>query len=240
VEFIELANLGTEALDLSQVRFAEGIEFAFAGSAVTSLAPGELVVIVSNRTLFTARYGESGIRIAGEYSGRLDNGAEWISLVLGEGLTIQEFLYLDDWYPSTDGGGFSLVAADPHASGDRWSTKEAWHESASVHGSPGAAETGAPAGLQVPGDLNQSGSVTISDAAGLIRQLFLGPVTLPCAGGTLEGAGNRILLDVEGDGAVDLTDGIYMLGYLFLSGPPPVLGTSCVPIAGCPSACAAR
>ena len=39
-EFIELMNVGSTAIDLTGVRFVEGVEFDFAGSAVTQLAPG--------------------------------------------------------------------------------------------------------------------------------------------------------------------------------------------------------
>src|SRR6185503_17190868 len=68
-EFVELYNPGTAPFDLNGVRFVDGIEFDFTGSAVTELAPGAHVLIVQNRAALEQRYGV-GLPIAGEYSGR--------------------------------------------------------------------------------------------------------------------------------------------------------------------------
>jgi serine/threonine protein kinase len=43
--------------------------------------------------------------------------------------------------------------------------------------------------------------------------------------------------DVNGDGAIDLSDPVSSLTYLFSTGRPPVLGTECVRITGCPDKC---
>ena len=43
-EWIELKNVGPGPLDLTPVRFTKGIDFDFAGSAVTTLEPGERVL----------------------------------------------------------------------------------------------------------------------------------------------------------------------------------------------------
>jgi hypothetical protein len=92
--------------------------------------------------------------------------------------------------------------------------------------------------LQVPGDCNQDGKLDISDAVCLLGHLFLGnPTTLPCDGGTILDPGNLALLNSNGDVKVDLSDAVYTLLYLFNGGTAPVLGTSCQPIGGCPSAC---
>jgi hypothetical protein len=45
------------------------------------------------------------------------------------------------------------------------------------------------------------------------------------------------LLDVNADGKLDLSDPVSLLGFLFLGGTPPVLGTECIKIAGCPAKC---
>jgi hypothetical protein len=44
-------------------------------------------------------------------------------------------------------------------------------------------------------------------------------------------------MNVNGDASVNLTDAIYILSYLFQSGPAPKLGARCIPIVGCPDAC---
>jgi hypothetical protein len=96
-------------------------------------------------------------------------------------------------------------------------------------------------GLQLPGDLNQDGRLTISDAVALLRHYAGGAdVPFPCAGGGPDHESNRVLLDSDGDGTVDLTDAIYLLTYLFRSGPAPVRGTTCVFLTDCPDICSGQ
>jgi hypothetical protein len=96
----------------------------------------------------------------------------------------------------------------------------------------------APAGLQRPGDLDQDGALTISDAVGVLRLLFAGAETpLPCAGESLQKGGNLALLDVNDDRGVDVSDAVYTLLHLFAGGPSPALGDGCVRIEDCPSVC---
>jgi hypothetical protein len=94
-------------------------------------------------------------------------------------------------------------------------------------------------GRQLPGDGNQDRSLDISDALILILYLF-GDAGRPppCDGATVHEGGNRTLLDLNADLEVDLTDAIHLLSYLFTAGAPPAAGVSCIPIAGCPDACA--
>ena len=109
-EFIELANIGTEAINLNLCRFTNGIDFTFGD---LTLAPGERTVVVNNRALFEETYPDFTGSIAGEYIGSLDNMGERITLVDPTGQTIHNFTYLDTWYDITDGGGFSLTIKDP-------------------------------------------------------------------------------------------------------------------------------
>ncbi len=92
--------------------------------------------------------------------------------------------------------------------------------------------------VRLPGDCNADGTTDVSDAICLFGLLFLGRGTVPCPGG-LEEAANLAVLDWNGDRAVDLSDGIAELWYLFGMGAPAphVLGSACVPIAGCGQAC---
>ncbi len=109
-EFIELANIGTEAINLNLCRFTNGIDFT---SGDLTLAPGERTVVINNRALFEETYPDFTGSIAGEYVGSLDNMGERITLVDPTGQTIHNFTYLDTWYDITDGGGFSLTIKDP-------------------------------------------------------------------------------------------------------------------------------
>ena len=111
-EFIELKNLGEGALDLSNVAFTAGVTFAFGDSGITSLAPGEIVLIVEDQQAFELRYGQDvSDRIAGEYTGRLANGGERITLEDSQFGTLMDFTYGDGrgWPLGTDRVGHSLV-----------------------------------------------------------------------------------------------------------------------------------
>jgi hypothetical protein len=136
-EYIELKNIGPSTLSLLGVRFTNGISFGFTSSGVSSLAPGQRVLVVRNGAAFASRYG-TGFPIAGQFSGALDNGGERIRLIDTSGEEILDFEYDNDWYPITDGHGFSLVTADENQDPDLWDNKEGWRASGQLGGSPGA------------------------------------------------------------------------------------------------------
>jgi hypothetical protein len=239
LEFIELYNAGARILDLTAVSLTAGVEFAFAGSDVTSLEPGRFAVVVANRRAFTAVYGGLGGALAGEYRGRISNSGERIALTYGKNLPILEFTFDDGWYPETDGLGRSLVLALPDGPAASWSSAAGWKPSAAAGGSPGGADGPAsPAGRQLPGDFRQDGRLNISDVAGLLRYLFVdGARRLPCGDGRIDDPTNRALLDASGDSAIDPSDAIHLLRFLFSSGPAPAAGRTCAPLPGCPDAC---
>jgi hypothetical protein len=143
-EFIKLTNIGTEVLDLNGVKFVNGIQFSFSGSAVTNLLPGDHVVVVKNIEAFTERYGEIA-RIAGEYEGNLSNSGERLRLDDSSNEKILDFDYSDRWYPITDGHGFSLVIVDPHVPHNAWDRKSSWRPSGRLHGSPAGTDPEPPA-----------------------------------------------------------------------------------------------
>ncbi len=101
------------------------------------LAPGECILVVKNIAAFESRYG-TGYRIAGEYSGTLDNSGDHIVLLGPVGEVILDFTYSDDWYHLTDGLGFSLVNANPGGPGAGYGSSTNWRGSSYQGGSPGA------------------------------------------------------------------------------------------------------
>ena len=136
-EYFELRNLSpTATLDLTGVRLVNGVEFQFAGSAITSLAPRARVLVVKNPTAFAARYG-SGLPVAGTFTGNLDNAGERLELLDASNEEILDFSYNDDWYPLANGHGFSLVVVDEAADPDAWNRRSQWRPSGAVSGSPG-------------------------------------------------------------------------------------------------------
>ena len=123
-DYIELQNVSDVTLDLTGVRFVDGVEYIF---PAMTLDPGEYTVVVSNLNAFESRYG-TGINVAGEYSLELSNGGEDIVLTLAWPLeaAILRFEYDDVWYPLTDGDGCSLVIRDPTANPATWDQAESW------------------------------------------------------------------------------------------------------------------
>ncbi len=143
-EYVELKNVSSNVtLNLTGVRFTNGIYFSFTGSAVTSLGPGQSVLVVRDAAAFAARYG-NGFNIAGQYTGHLANNGETIRLDDAAGEKILEFAYDNKWYPATDGLGFSLVIVDENAPWYSWELKESWRPSARLNGSPGTSDPQPP------------------------------------------------------------------------------------------------
>ncbi len=121
-----MVNTSTsETIDLTGVRFEEGIDYSFADR--TQLAPGDRVVI-----------GQS--QFAG--GSRLADGGERLTLVDGGGSLIFDFRYRDGnpWPESADGGGFSLVRTDFSPGGDL-DDPHSWRPSVDHGGSPGGSDS---------------------------------------------------------------------------------------------------
>jgi hypothetical protein len=99
-------------------------------------------VVVQDQSAFITRYG-TGINVAGQYTGRLNNAGEKIRLEDALGQIILEFSYKDGWRSITDGEDFSLTIIDP-ANPDlgSWDEKDSWRASAYPGGSPGRDDTG--------------------------------------------------------------------------------------------------
>ena len=174
LEFLELRNVSTtESLDLSGVRFVDGVDFDFSTSTVKRLDPGARLVVVANATAFAARYGTT-VPVAGQYVGRLDNGGERLRLVDAQGEEILDFGF-KDWFPGADGGGFSMEVVDEQASPDSWGDKTQWRVGSVLGGSPGTGGSAeglrlsaelTPAGLRLrfPALVNQRYSLQVSEA----------------------------------------------------------------------------
>ena len=138
-EFIELTNIGTTPLDLSGVRFTDGVTFDFTGSGAATLFPGEFIVVVGDAGLFNQIYPSSNITVAGQFSGRL-NQEERLTLVGPLDEPILDFVYDDDWFAVTDDefAPFSINALDLHADPQSWDSVRNWRPSSLAGGSPGS------------------------------------------------------------------------------------------------------
>ncbi len=143
-EFIELCNTGPTTLDLKYVVFNEGISFAFAGSTVQSLAPGQYVVVAANPATFASRYGTS-IPVAGQFTGKLSNEGEKVALTGQWNAPVLSLTYNNgrSWPLAAAGAGHSLVPrqADMTDSQDYGAN---WRASTYRIGSPGQADPQCP------------------------------------------------------------------------------------------------
>ncbi len=138
-EFIELKNIGTTSLKLDGAKLTKGVSYTFPPTGNLMLAPGACIIIAKNRTAFTSRYSNPGIRLApGAYMGSLDNAGETVKLEDRTNGTILEFKYEDRWFKNTDGLGYSLTIKNPAGPNlDNWGDSGAWQSSPQPGGSPG-------------------------------------------------------------------------------------------------------
>lgn len=136
-EFIEITNIGSTTVDLSNVAITDGVSFRFADAAIKQIAPGQRIVVVENIDDFRARYGKTGIAIAGQYKDKLSNGGERVILTYGKNIPILDFTYDDKWHPMADGQGRSLEIIAPNGMVDKWSSSSGWRASTGRGGTPG-------------------------------------------------------------------------------------------------------
>jgi hypothetical protein len=176
-EFIELLNIsGSITLNLTNVRFTQGVEFNFTGSAITSLPPGARVLIARDMAAFNRAYG-TGLPVAGIFtnSSALNNGGESVKLEDADNGTIQEFSYDDapPWPTGTDGASYSLILIAPHTNPDP-ALAASWRASPRPGGSPGRADV-VPFPADPLADANGNGERDLIDYA-LGNDLGLPPI----------------------------------------------------------------
>lgn len=141
-EFVEIANISPDKVSLAGMQFVQGelgqgIGFAFNDGSTYSLAAGARAIVVKNRLAFAQRYG-AGIPIAGEYSGRLENGGDLITLKGAGGAVIAAISYGDacPWPVAADGAGYSLTFA-----GGAPADAANWRSSIAPGGTPGTSDS---------------------------------------------------------------------------------------------------
>ncbi len=139
-------NAGLQTLDLSGLRFDEGINFEFANSSVQFLAPGERMVLAHHASAFAFRH--PGVMVAGYFTdSSLSSGGESLAIVDAVGSPVLGFEYDDegDWPGRADGNGSSAELIDPAAAlaapslTDHLNDGDHWRSSAEFMGSPGVA-----------------------------------------------------------------------------------------------------
>jgi hypothetical protein len=140
-EFIELVNLSkTRTLDLTGLRFVNGIDYQFPSS---TLAPGARALIAGREPAFIARYGSEHPVIGSYQNGnnnKLANRGERLVLMDASGIPIADLTWSHDnpWPASADGDGYSLILMCPELNDPTLPTS--WRTSASPGGNPGSSD----------------------------------------------------------------------------------------------------
>lgn len=122
LQFIELWNSRTNAVDLAGWSFRRGVKFTFPQD--TRVAAGGFAVVCGRRADFVERYG-TNVFVAGEFEGRLSHGGERLELADATGRVVDSVIYSDraPWPLAADGHGASLERIAPAAPGsdpDNW------------------------------------------------------------------------------------------------------------------------
>jgi hypothetical protein len=134
LEFIELKNVGSAAVNLGALECTDGIEYRFPGDA--EIPAGGFYVIASNKDCFAKRY---DFDPDGVYSGQLSNSGEKIEITdraSNDVIISQTYSDGGNWPKEADGGGYSLVPMNPNPGNDE-TDPEYWRGSSSIGGSPG-------------------------------------------------------------------------------------------------------
>lgn len=131
-DFLELANTGADAVDVSGWRFTAGVTAIL--PAGTAIPAGGHVVVAKDAARFQSLYGFAPVAA---YSGNLSNGGETVTLVDGADAVIDTVTYADTapWPPAADGTGPSLELRGLLYDN---TLAENWGASAVTGGTPGA------------------------------------------------------------------------------------------------------
>lgn len=134
-EFLELYNSSTSHLDLSGLRFSDGITYTFPDGTI--LQSGNYLTLAHSSSHYQQLYEHAP---SGQYEGKLSNSGEKIRLQTTNAVGVIEFTFNDSWYPNSDGLGQSLQLRDNNLENVQLSDPSAWRASHIRHGTPGTAE----------------------------------------------------------------------------------------------------
>jgi hypothetical protein len=130
-EFVELLNTGDRVLTLEGLQLSNAVSYVF---GLEFLAPGERLLVVENEGTFTSAYPLANARLAGQWSGRLNNAGERLVLQSAD-TVIVDLVYLPHapWPGAANGTGHSLeyIGGPPAAAAS-------WRKSCSPFPTPGS------------------------------------------------------------------------------------------------------
>ena len=141
-EFIELYNASDSVLDLSNLKFSDGVEFLFPERSL--LRPNTVGLVVEDIEQFSQRYSDPNsefyfpdLTVFGQWSGQLSNTGEGLRIESDEGVERLSMTYGTNlpWPEEADGQGTSLELISPELDSDDPSSWRAM----TVQGTPGRA-----------------------------------------------------------------------------------------------------
>ena len=112
-EYVELFNRGTVAVDMSNWRFTDGIDYTFPPGTI--LEPNHYLVVAANPNAMLQRF---GINALGPFGLALNDGGERITLSDATGNLVVDTVRYDDKHPwpiGPDEFGYSLECVNPWA-----------------------------------------------------------------------------------------------------------------------------
>lgn len=133
LEFIEIKNTGTQAINMAGVHFSDGIEYTFYHDKI--IKPNEFIVLVKDNPAFFKKYGFYGY---GEFAKDLSNLGETIlfSDPYKNPIFIANYGIWGEWPAKTNGDGYSLVPVSSNTNAMP-SNPKSWRASLLKNGSPG-------------------------------------------------------------------------------------------------------
>ncbi len=134
LDYIEIANGGTNPVDISGTKLSTGITYTF--PVGTILSPNSYIVLAENKFNFELAYGFAPF---GQYSGDLDNGGELLTYTNFDATVLVDTVHYDDiapWPQDADGNGASLELINTALDN---ALPASWQASGNFCGSPGAA-----------------------------------------------------------------------------------------------------
>jgi hypothetical protein len=179
-EFVELRNRGSQPMDLTGIRFEGAVDFLVtATNTVRSLAAGARGVVVSDRVVFAQRY--PGVtNVLGEFSGRLANEGETLTILGPLMEVVLAIPYSPAWLGSVTNAGRSLVPIREGRTPDQAAIGTNWVASRIVSGSPGRMDAASlPLADALQGTLEPAGvALKVALEAGVAVEIQARPLVI--------------------------------------------------------------
>lgn len=142
-EFIEIKNVGAQAVNLFGMKFTSGIAYEFPAGA--SIGAGGFKTIARNAVQFAAKYPAVTLLDAWGAGSSLANGGDTLTLTDAANRTVFSVAWLDEspWPIAPDGSGPSLVPVNANAI-PAPNNASNWRASTNPGGSPGADDPAPP------------------------------------------------------------------------------------------------